>query len=91
LARSWKPAHIRTPTEESGCRSQFSRDVAIEAQLSASGATWLDRQLIVCDPPPTGNGFGAEVLQAMNRRVDHLIDQDLAVKQGQGSCSPAVF
>jgi uncharacterized protein DUF3363 len=50
---------------------------------TASGATWLDRQLIVRNPPPTGSGFGAEVLQAMNRRVDHLIEQGLAVRQGQ--------
>ncbi|HEX3449011.1 MAG TPA: DUF3363 domain-containing protein [Isosphaeraceae bacterium] len=30
-----------------------------------------------------GSGFGAEVLQAMDRRVDHLIEQGLAARQGQ--------
>jgi type IV secretory pathway VirD2 relaxase len=58
-------------------------DIAIEAQVSAAGATWLDRQLVAREPLPIGNGFGAEVLQAMNRRVDHLIDQRLAARQGQ--------
>jgi hypothetical protein len=30
-----------------------------------------------------GSGFGAEVLHAMERRVDHLIEQGLAARQGQ--------
>jgi type IV secretory pathway VirD2 relaxase len=58
-------------------------DLAIEAQVSASGETWLDRQLIAREPLPTGSGFGAEVLQAMDRRVDHLIEEGLATGQGQ--------
>ena len=58
-------------------------DLAVDAQVSAAGATWLDRQLIARGPPQMGGGFGAEVRQAMERRVDHLIDHGLAERQGQ--------
>ena len=47
-------------------------DLSIEGQATASGATWLDRQLLAKDPPLSGGGFGAEVRQAMEARVDHL-------------------
>ena len=30
-----------------------------------------------------GNGFGADVLQAMDRRADHLIEEGLAARRGQ--------
>jgi type IV secretory pathway VirD2 relaxase len=58
-------------------------DLSIEAQVSASGATWLDRQLLAKDPPLSGGGFGAEVRNAMEARVDHLAEEGLARRQGQ--------
>lgn len=58
-------------------------DLAIEAQVTASGATWLDRQLLAKDSPLSGGGFGAEVRAAMDARVDHLVEQGLARRQGQ--------
>ncbi|MGH7020041.1 MAG: DUF3363 domain-containing protein, partial [Brevundimonas sp.] len=58
-------------------------DLSIEAQATASGATWLDRQLLAKDPPLSGGGFGAEVRQAMEARVDHLAAEGLARRQGQ--------
>jgi hypothetical protein len=36
-------------------------DLSIEAQVNASGAAWLDRQLLAKDPPLSGGGFGAKV------------------------------
>ncbi|TFV30293.1 DUF3363 domain-containing protein [Bradyrhizobium frederickii] len=37
-------------------------DLSIEAQVTASGATWLDRQAVARDPVALGQaGFGAEV------------------------------
>ena len=41
-------------------------DITLEAQVAASGATWLDRQLLSRDAMP-GSGFGAEVQDAMDR------------------------
>ena len=36
-------------------------DFDIEAQITARGATWIDRQLLAREPITTGSGFGAEV------------------------------
>ena len=60
-------------------------DLDIERQVSAAGATWLDRQAIARDPVALGGGgFGAEVRQAMDRRADHLVGQGLAERQSRG-------
>ena len=48
-------------------------DLSIEAQTTAGGATWLDRQLVARDPVDLGGGFELEVRQAMEARAEHLI------------------
>jgi len=58
-------------------------DLSIEAQVTASGATWIDRQLLEREPATSGGGFGADVRNAMDRRADHLIEEGLARRQGQ--------
>ena len=58
-------------------------DLSIAEQATASGATWLDRQLLAKDPPLSSVGFGAEVRHAMDARVDHLVEEGLARRQGQ--------
>jgi type IV secretory pathway VirD2 relaxase len=58
-------------------------DLPLQAQISASGATWLDRQLLTREPATSGNAFGAEVREAMDRRVDHLVGEGLARRQVQ--------
>jgi type IV secretory pathway VirD2 relaxase len=58
-------------------------DLPIEEQTTASGATWLDRQLLAGETTTSGNAFGAEVREAMERRVDHLAEEGLARRQGQ--------
>ena len=59
-------------------------DLDISAQVTATGATWLDRQAIAREPVALGGGgFGAEVRDAMNRRADHLIGQRLAERHGR--------
>ncbi|MCA1437233.1 DUF3363 domain-containing protein [Bradyrhizobium sp. BRP20] len=60
-------------------------DLSIEAQVRASGATWLDRQAVARDPVPLGQvGFGAEVRSAMQQRAEQLIEQGLAERQAHG-------
>lgn len=60
-------------------------DLSIEAQVTASGATWLDRQAVARDPVELGQaGFGAEVRDAMQRRAEQLIEQGLAERQTRG-------
>jgi len=58
-------------------------DLSIEAQVSASGATWIDRQLLAEESPLSAGVFGSEVREAMGRRVDYLIEGGLARRQGQ--------
>jgi type IV secretory pathway VirD2 relaxase len=59
-------------------------DLSIEHQVTATGATWLDRQAIAREPVALGGGgFGAEVREAMNARAEHLIEQGLAERQGR--------
>lgn len=59
-------------------------DLDVDAQVTASGATWLDRQNIAREPVALSEGgFGAEVRQAMSARAEHLVEQGLAERQGQ--------
>ena len=58
-------------------------DLSIEKQVTADGATWLDRQALSKEPVDLGDGFGQEVRAAMEQRVDHLVEQGLATRQGQ--------
>lgn len=58
-------------------------DLDLQAQVTASGATWLDRQAIAREPSALSDGgFGAEVRQALDQRADHLIAEGLAERQG---------
>ncbi|SMG52999.1 relaxase/mobilization nuclease domain-containing protein [Paracoccus sp. J56] len=58
-------------------------DLDIRAQVTASGATWLDRQAVARDPVALSEaGFGIEVRQAMMRRAEHLVEEGLAERQG---------
>ncbi|QGM46074.1 relaxase/mobilization nuclease domain-containing protein [Methylocystis heyeri] len=60
-------------------------DLAIEDQVTASGATWLDRQALTRDPVALAqSGFGAEVREAMQRRAEQLVEQGLAERRAQG-------
>ena len=58
-------------------------DFSLQQQVTASGATWLDRQILAREPIATGGGFGAEVREAMDRRIDHLVGEGFARRQGQ--------
>ncbi len=59
-------------------------DLSVEHQVTATGATWLDRQAIAREPVALGGGgFGAEVREAMNARAEHLIEQRLAERRGR--------
>ncbi|MGG5889960.1 relaxase/mobilization nuclease domain-containing protein [Falsiroseomonas sp. HC035] len=59
-------------------------DLPVEAQITANGATWLDRRLVDREALPlAGQGFGAEVEGALARRTEHLVAAGLARRQGQ--------
>ncbi|MBS0503396.1 MAG: DUF3363 domain-containing protein [Proteobacteria bacterium] len=53
-------------------------------QVTAPGATWLDRQLIAREPVATGNGFGIGIRDALAARSRELEAAGLARRQGDG-------
>jgi len=57
--------------------------LSLEQQVRAVGATWLDQQLIGGNRELVGTGFGKEVREALRQRVDFLMEQGLAERQGQ--------
>jgi type IV secretory pathway VirD2 relaxase len=59
-------------------------DLPLDAQVHSGGATWLDHQLVGRSPAPlSSGGFGRAVRQAMEARIEHLVGQGLARRQGQ--------
>lgn len=58
-------------------------DLALDAQVTANGATWLDHQLLVREKSSLSEGgFGREVHHALQARVDHLVGEGLVRRQG---------
>ncbi|WP_275547849.1 relaxase/mobilization nuclease and DUF3363 domain-containing protein [Pseudomonas sp. Marseille-Q0931] len=55
----------------------------LEQQVRAVGATWLDQQLIGGNRELVDKGFGKEVREALRQRADFLVEQGLALRQGQ--------
>jgi type IV secretory pathway VirD2 relaxase len=59
-------------------------DLDIDRQITATGATWLDRQNIAREPAALSEGgFGAAVRDAVDRRADHLVGQGFGERHGQ--------
>lgn len=53
--------------------------LSLDRQVRADGATWLDRELVTEKPTAVSDrGFGREVHEALARRRQWLIDQNLA-------------
>lgn len=78
-ARTWQP--------KTGGRMRLTlvgrSDLSLEAQIGATGATWLDRLALAPDRAPLSTGgFGAEVRTALDRRAEHLIADGLATRRG---------
>ena len=58
--------------------------LSIDRQVTASGATWLDRQLVVREPAELAtSGFGREVRDAIEKRRARLAAQGLADRLGR--------
>jgi hypothetical protein len=57
-------------------------DLTIEKQITAGGATWLDRCLLDNKAVLATTGFGAEVAAALEKRAQHLIENGFARRQG---------
>lgn len=58
-------------------------DLTLARQVSAPGATWLDRELVARASVATGKGFGADIRAALEQRIDHLERMGLAWRHGK--------
>jgi type IV secretory pathway VirD2 relaxase len=58
-------------------------DLPLARQITAPGASWLDRQLLAQGAASLGGGFGAQVATALEARADHLAGEGLAWRQGR--------
>lgn len=64
---------------------QTLSSLPLDRQVTANGATWLDRELVAATPEPLReSGFGQEVRDALAQRRHWLIDEGLA-REEQGS------
>ncbi|MBL0923445.1 MAG: DUF3363 domain-containing protein [Sphingomonadaceae bacterium] len=61
-----------------GCRPVLP----LERQVTANGATWIDRHLLSSDATNASRGFGAEIEQARIDRTAFLEKEGLARRQG---------
>jgi hypothetical protein len=59
-------------------------DLTLARQVSAPGATWLDRELVARESVATGKGFGVDIRAALEQRTDHLERMGLARRHGKG-------
>lgn len=59
-------------------------DLSLAEQVTAPGATWLDRQLVNKAPSDLADaGFGQEARAALEARAEHLAGRGLATPQGR--------
>lgn len=57
----------------------------LEKQISADGATWLDRRLVTSDAADLApTGFGRQVREAMDQRREHHIEHGDATRRQDG-------
>jgi hypothetical protein len=80
-ARAYDVRHGAVPDSELRTLSRLP----LESQVVASGATWLDRELVKREKTELAEtGFGAEVRTALAQRTERLVDCGLARRrQGQ--------
>jgi type IV secretory pathway VirD2 relaxase len=79
------------PADGPGLRHPHLRirsDLALDRQVAAEGATWLDRLRVDPNRPAFGAGFGAEVAAAYEKRADWLVAQGLADRTSDGDVRP---
>ena len=67
----------------SGVAVELKSHISIERQTRVIGATWLDQQLISGGKGLGDLGFGGEVKNALQQRVDFLAEHGLAERRAQ--------
>lgn len=62
---------------------QLRSHLAIDRQVTALGATWLDEHLVNGQSLPSSNGFAGEVMRAIESRKEFLVDNGFGTQEGQ--------
>ncbi|GHC97114.1 relaxase/mobilization nuclease domain-containing protein [Novosphingobium pokkalii] len=78
---------VRSWTDRNGRERQSLAtrcDLSVADQVSARGATWLDRQLVTGEVPGATGGFANELREALEARGAELERQGLARRRGGG-------
>jgi type IV secretory pathway VirD2 relaxase len=65
-----------------GVDVQLHSHLPVDRQVTAVGATWLDRTLVNGDAAIANAGFGASVKEALRKRVDFLVEHGFAQRDG---------
>jgi type IV secretory pathway VirD2 relaxase len=76
-------ARTHDAQNSAGLVIELRSHLPVDRQVRAVGATWLDKQLVGDASALVGQGFGAQVRDAMRDRVDFLATQGLAAWRGQ--------
>jgi type IV secretory pathway VirD2 relaxase len=72
-------AYERQQARDAPVIVQTLSSVPVDRQIGADAATWLDRELTSASPVPLrDSGFGRDVRDALDRRRQWLIEQELA-------------
>jgi len=65
-----------------GVDVQLHSHLPIDRQVPSMGATWLDQRLVNGDAAVSNAGFGADVKEALRKRVDFLFEHGFAQCDG---------
>jgi hypothetical protein len=76
-------AQLHDAKKAAGLNVELRSHTSIEHQVRAIGATWLDKQLSSGGAEVAAQGFGVQVNDAIQRRVDFLSEQGLAERRGK--------
>jgi hypothetical protein len=75
-------AHAYDRQHTGGLDVQLHSHLPIDRQVTAIGATWLDRTLVNSDAAIANAGFGTTAKEALRKRVDFLVEHGFAQRDG---------
>ncbi|CAH1905354.1 Conjugal transfer protein [Candidatus Nitrotoga sp. HW29] len=75
-------SHAHDTQRTAGGTIELRSHLSIEQQVRAQGATWLDHQMVGDARELSPRGFGVQVRDALQSRIDFLVEQGLAERSG---------
>ncbi|TMH29571.1 MAG: DUF3363 domain-containing protein [Betaproteobacteria bacterium] len=75
--------HAYDRRRTSGVEIHLHSLLPIDKQVTALGATWLDRTLVRPNTPMANVAFGATVQAALRKRIDFVVERGFAERDGE--------